>query len=138
MGMRFLNHVIQSRFRSQRGTKRDTATAAFIFLMFKQDSPLPQTEGNLITPHLLDLMHVAVRPRFQGAQTHTYVHIHTNKIRMLRSKIVCSASLTYGYGATAQGLQPRCTTGTGSAQFAHMLSSVKLQLSVYSCSKCGA
>ena len=31
MGMRFRNHVMQSRFWSQRGTKRDTATIAFIF-----------------------------------------------------------------------------------------------------------
>ena len=48
-----------------------------------------------MTPHLLNLVHVAVRSRFEGAQTYAYIRMHTKIIRMLRSKIVCSASLTH-------------------------------------------
>ena len=75
MGMRFRNHVIQSKIWSKRGTKRDTATIVFIFSIFEQDSALPQREGDLMTPHLLNLVHVAVRSRCEGAQT--YGHTRT-------------------------------------------------------------
>ena len=98
MGMRFRNHVIQSKFWSKRGTKRDTATIVFIFSIFDQDSALSHKESDPMTPHLLNSVHVAVRSRFEGAQTygHTRIYICIRKLlRMLRSKIVCSASLTY-------------------------------------------
>ena len=82
MGMRFRNHVIQSNFWSQRGTKRDTATIVFIFKMFEQDSALPQSEGDHMTPHLLNLVHIAVRSRFEGAQTfgHTRIYVYMRKL----------------------------------------------------------
>ena len=72
MGMRFRNHVIQSKIWSQRGTKRDNATIALIFSMFEQNSALPQSEGDLMTPYLLNLVHIAVRSqfKFEGAQTY--------------------------------------------------------------------
>ena len=60
MGMRFRNHVIQSKFWLQRGTKRDTATIVYIFPMSEQRSVLLQSEGDRMTPHLLNLVHVAV------------------------------------------------------------------------------
>ena len=81
MGMQFRNHVIQSRLWSQRGTKRDTATIAIIFLMLEQNSALPQCEDDLMTPHLLNLVHVAVRSRFEGPQTygHTRIYVYIRK-----------------------------------------------------------
>ena len=60
MVMRFRNHVIQSKFWSKRGTKRDTAAIAFVFSILGHDNALPQSEGDLLTPHLLNLVHVAV------------------------------------------------------------------------------
>ena len=76
MGMRFRNHVIQSKFWSKRGTKRDTATTVFIFSIFEQDSAFPQREGDLMTPLLLNLVHVAVRSRFEGAHTYGHTRIY--------------------------------------------------------------
>ena len=82
MGMRFRNHVIQSKFWSQRGTKRDTATMVLIFSMFEQDSALPQSEDDRMTPHLLSLVHIAVRSRFEGAQIygHTRIYVYMRKL----------------------------------------------------------
>ena len=74
MGMQFRNHVIQSKFWSKRGTKRDLDTIVFIFSIFEQYSAPPQSEGDLMTPHLLNLVHVAVR--FQGAQTYGHTRIY--------------------------------------------------------------
>ena len=76
MGMRLRNHVIQSKFWSKRSTKRDTATIVFIFSMFEQGSALSQSKGDLMTPHLLNLVHVAVRSPFEGAQTCGHTHIY--------------------------------------------------------------
>ena len=76
MGMRFRNHVIQSKFWSKRGTKQDTAAIVIIFSIFEQDSALPQSERDLLTPHLLNLVHVAVRSRFEGAQTYGHTRIY--------------------------------------------------------------
>ena len=67
-----------------------TQLTLYFFSMLDQNSALPQSEGDLMTPHLLNLVHVAVRSRFEGAQI--YGHII---IRILRSKIVYSASLAY-------------------------------------------
>ena len=75
MGMLFRNHVIQSKFWSKRGTHRDTATIVFTFSMSEQDSALPQSEGDLTTPHLLNLVHVAVRSPFEGAPTYGHTRI---------------------------------------------------------------
>ena len=82
MGMRFRNHVIQSKIWSQRGTKRDTATIIFIFSMFEQDSALLQSEGDRMTLHLLNLVHIAVRSRFEGAQIYgnTRIYIYIRKL----------------------------------------------------------
>ena len=81
MGMLFRNHVIQSKFWSKRGSKRDAATTVFIFSMLEQNSALPQSEGDLMTPHLLNLVHVAVRSPLEGAQTygHTRTHVCIRK-----------------------------------------------------------
>ena len=76
MRMRFRNHVIQSKFWSKRSTKRDTATIVLIFSIFEQDSALSQRQGDLMTPHLLNLVHVAVRSRFEGAQTYGHTRIY--------------------------------------------------------------
>ena len=53
-----------------------------------------------MTPNLLNLVHVAVRSRFEGAKTygHKRIYVYIRKIiRMLRSKFVCSASLVVVY-----------------------------------------
>ena len=46
------------------------------FSIFEQDSALTQREGDLMTPHLLNLVHVAVRSRFEGAQTYGHTRIY--------------------------------------------------------------
>ena len=63
-------------FWSKRGAKRDIAIIVFTFSIFEQDSAPPQSEGDLMTPHLLNLVHVAVRSRFQGAQTYGHTRIY--------------------------------------------------------------
>ena len=82
MGMRFRNHVIQSQFWLQRGPKPGTATIVFIFSMFEQNSAHNQGESDRLTPHLLNLVHVAMRSRFEGAQIygHTRVHVYIRKL----------------------------------------------------------
>ena len=82
MGMQFRNHVIQSKTCSQRGTKRDTATNVFTFSMFEPNSALPQSEGDLMTHHLFNLVPVAVRSRFEGAQIygHTRIYVYIQKL----------------------------------------------------------
>ena len=49
--------------------------------MFEQDNALPQSEGDLMTPHLLTLVHVAVRSPLEGAQTygHTRMYVRIRK-----------------------------------------------------------
>ena len=42
--------------------------------MFEYNSALPQSQGDLMTPHLLNLVHVPVRSRFEGARAQTYGH----------------------------------------------------------------
>ena len=49
------------------------------FLKLEQGSAFPQSEGDQMTPHLLNFVHVAVRKRFEGAQTYGLARIHTKK-----------------------------------------------------------
>ena len=46
-----------------------------LIFMLEQDSALPQSEGDQMAPHLLNLVHVAVRSRFEGAQTYGHTRI---------------------------------------------------------------
>ena len=48
----------------------------FISSMFEQDSALPQSGGDLMTPHLRNLVHVALRSPLEGAQTHGHTRIY--------------------------------------------------------------
>ena len=50
--------------------------------MFERNSALPQSEGDLMTPHLLNLVHVAVRSRLEGAQIygHTRTYVYMRKL----------------------------------------------------------
>ena len=47
-------------------------------LLFVGNSALPQSEGDQMTPRLLNLVHVAVRNRFEGAQTYGHTRIYVN------------------------------------------------------------
>ena len=76
MGMRFRNRVIQSKFWPKQRTKRYAATIVFSFSMFEQNGALPKREGDLMTPHLLNLVHVAMRSPFKGAQIHEHTRIY--------------------------------------------------------------
>ena len=82
MGIRFRNHVIQSKNSSQRGTTRDTATNVFTFSMFEPYTAFSQSKGDLMTPHLFNLVHVAVRSRFKCAQIygHTRIYVYIRKL----------------------------------------------------------
>ena len=44
--------------------------------MFEQNGALAQSEGDLMTLHLLNLVHVAVRSRFEGAQIYGHTRIY--------------------------------------------------------------
>ena len=47
-----------------------------IFLMYEQNSALPQSEGDLMTPRLFNLVQVAVRSRFGGARKYRHTRIY--------------------------------------------------------------